>query len=222
MQHIIVSIVSLCLLTDLYISADDTANQCTEGDDPPLYPLSADATAKDVYSFFHSTDFAHSYFEKAYAIIHTIGFFIDDRLGNPGVLFNGTDYCIECSGKKLKVLDEAFYQKQTKNWMPMDVTFNGSYIRGAINNGWTVNMDSIHLWPQMTGIRAMARLLSDAFARRTSANGYLTAPHLKQSIDAHNDQHDFVVAQISGAKHWKLWRIEKWMVPLGRMTASIP
>lgn len=209
------------LLTLLYIlslgfgHADDNKAQCTEdAKDPPLYPLIKKATAKEVYSFFHSNDFAHSYFEEAFAVIRTNGFFLEETLGHPDSIFNGTDYCIECSGKRLKVLDEAFYQKQTKKWMPQNIQFNGSYIRSAIGNGWTVNMDSIHLWPEMTGIRAMARLLSKAFARRTSANGYITAPHLKQSIDAHNDQHDFVVAQISGAKHWKLWRVEKWMLPL--------
>jgi len=201
-------------------AAEELENQCPEGD-PPLYPLDSGATAKDVYSFFHSVDFAHSYFEESYAVIKTNGFYLDDRLGNPEILFNAKDYCIECSGKKLKVLDEAFYQKQTKNWMPMDVQFNGSYIRSALAQGWTVNMDSIHLWPEMSGIRAMARMFAKAFARRTSANGYITASHLQQSIDAHNDQHDFVVAQISGAKRWRMWRIQKWMLPLVDPSESV-
>ncbi len=147
-------------------------------------------------------------------MIKTDGFYLDPRLGNPEALFNGTNYCIECKGKQLKVLAEAFYHKKTKKHMPSDRKFNGSYIRSAVEKGWTVNMDSIHLWPEMTGIRAMARMFSDAFSRRTSANAYLTAPNLAQSIDAHNDQHDFVVAQISGAKHWKLWRVKEWMLPL--------
>ena len=137
---------------------------------PPPPSIAANASSKSVYTFFHSAHFAHAYFESQCALIHTDGFYLTNNALRTRSLFQTQHFCADAScPRKLKFLNGAFYDKPTPSFLRNPSDFDGSLLRRALSQNWTINMDSLHLWPEQPAVRAQARKAAAGGSHATAA-----------------------------------------------------
>lgn len=123
--------------------------------------------------------------------------------------------------REFNLMMGAFYLPAPENSAPAGIgAASGEHVAAALARGWTAVFNGANAWPEAGGVRALALLLSEALGRRTHVNAYLAPSGLQVGTAAHNDQHDFVVAQLEGSKRWRVWVHPPMMLPLQKQAHS--
>ena len=168
----------------------------------------------DALHFFEGDDFWSEYWEKVPALVpqNTL---LPELPTIAGLLGDSRKYTYHGNVKKtrsFKVFSGGFYAPAQVKW-PAGFDVGGTELAEVLQRGWTVVFDSVQRWSQP--LLELATRTGRVFGRRTSVNMYLSAACLPLAMDAHNDQHDFVVVQVSnerGSNLRDLWSRTGYMV----------
>lgn len=196
------------------------SNLLARGAEEDILALEKNATKAEVEAFFKSDTFWNTVFETKPALIHSDGFSLEEGL-TPAEVFAQEELVYEGDASKVKAFkayNQGFYAQGTVQNLQSGDVGSGKDVASALHEGYTVVFQQCHRWS--AGTRKIARWLGNLFGRRTSVNCYIAAPSLKVGMDAHNDQHDFVIVQLSGLKRWMLWTDKSKMLPLGEVHES--
>ena len=100
-------------------------------------------------------------------------------------------------GKAVPV--SAYTDSAAKSSRLADPLVSAPLVYERFSEGATIVLESLHrYWKPLTDF---CRDLEIALGHRLQTNAYITPPN-SQGFDVHRDDHDVLVLQVSGAKHW--------------------